>query len=56
MAKLKSWLEGQLNERLVEPNSSLGKAFQYLLNHWHTLTQFLRVPAHRSTTIPWSGP
>jgi transposase len=44
MAKLKSWLEGQLNERRVEPNSSLGKAFQYLLNHWHTLTQFLRVP------------
>jgi transposase len=29
---------------LVEPNSSLGKAFQYLLNDWHTLTQFLRVP------------
>ena len=44
MAKLKTWLEGQLNERLVEPNSSLGKAFQYLLNHWHPLTQFLRVP------------
>jgi transposase len=44
MAKLKTWLESQLNERLVEPNSSLGKAFQYLLNHWHTLTQFLRVP------------
>jgi hypothetical protein len=33
-----------VHERLVEPNSSLGKAFQYLLNHWHTLTQFLRVP------------
>jgi transposase len=44
MAKLKTWLESQLNERLVESNSSLGKAFQYLLNHWHTLTQFLRVP------------
>ena len=44
MAKLKTWLESQLNERRVEPNSSLGKAFQYLLNHWHPLTQFLRVP------------
>jgi transposase len=44
MEKLKAWLEGQVHERLVEPNSSLGKAFQYLLNHWHTLTQFLRVP------------
>jgi transposase len=44
MSKLKVWLEGQLREHLVEPNSSLGKAFQYLLNHWDTLTQFLRVP------------
>jgi len=44
MDRLKVWLEGQLGERWVEPNSSLGKAFQYLLNHWHTLTQFLRVP------------
>jgi hypothetical protein len=25
----------------VEPNSSLGKAFQYLLSYWHPLTQFL---------------
>jgi transposase len=33
-----------VRERLVEPNSSLGKVFQYLLNHWHTLTQFLPVP------------
>jgi transposase len=42
--KLKVWLEDQVHECRVEPNSSLGKAFQYLLNHWHTLTQFLRVP------------
>jgi hypothetical protein len=27
----------------VEPNSSLGKAFTYLLSHWESLTQFLRV-------------
>ena len=44
MGKLKGWLESQLHERWVEPNSSVGKAFQYLLNHWHPLTQFLRVP------------
>jgi transposase len=44
MEKLKVWLEDQVHERRVEPNSSLGKAFRYLLNHWHTLTQFLRVP------------
>ena len=43
MAALKSWLEQQFEERNVEPNSSLGKAFQYLLNHWQTLTQFLQV-------------
>jgi transposase len=43
MEALKSWLEQQFEERNVEPNSSLGKAFQYLLNHWQTLTQFLQV-------------
>jgi transposase len=42
--RLKTWLEDHVRERLVEPNSSLGKVFQYLLNDWHTLTQFLRVP------------
>jgi transposase len=43
MEALKHWLEQQFEERNVEPNSSLGKAFQYLLNHWQTLTQFLQV-------------
>jgi transposase len=40
---LHAWLGQQLQDRLVEPNSSLGKAFTYLLNRWPTLTQFLRV-------------
>lgn len=44
MAALKDWLDAQFEERTVEPNSSLGKAFQYLLTHWHTLTRFLEVP------------
>ena len=44
MAQLKHWLDAQLTERTVEPNSSLGKAFQYLLTHWQTLTRFLEVP------------
>jgi transposase len=44
MSKLKVWLVRQLSEHLVEPNSSLGKAFQYLLNNWNTLTHFLLVP------------
>ena len=44
MDTLKAWLEQQVNERAVEPNSSLGKAIAYLLNHWETLTRFLTVP------------
>jgi hypothetical protein len=44
MEALKDWLDTQFEERNVEPNSSLGKAFQYLLTHWHTLTRFLEVP------------
>ena len=44
MDTLKIWMEGQVVGREVEPNSSLGKAFAYWLDHWHTLTQFLHVP------------
>lgn len=44
MEGLKRWLETQFAERLVEPNSSLGKAISYLLGHWETLTRFLSVP------------
>ena len=38
------WLTGQLADHLVEPNSSLGQAITYLLNHWTPLTLFLRQP------------
>jgi transposase len=44
MEALKYWLEQQFAERNVAPNSSLGKAFAYLLTHWQTLTRFLEVP------------
>ncbi|MEM3170752.1 MAG: IS66 family transposase [Candidatus Nitrosotenuis sp.] len=44
MTTLKGWLEQQTTARLVEPNSSLGKAIAYLLGHWETLTRFLTVP------------
>jgi transposase len=44
MKELQRWLEQQLAERLVEPNSSLGKAITYLLDHWDTLTRFLHQP------------
>ncbi|MGM0490875.1 MAG: IS66 family transposase [Planctomycetota bacterium] len=33
-----SWLNRQFEERLVEPNSGLGKAITYMLNHWPKLT------------------
>jgi transposase len=41
---LKTWLDTQLAERLVEPNSALGKAIVYMQSHWDTLTRFLLVP------------
>ena len=44
MKKLKRWLEQQTAQRLVEPNSSVGKAIAYLLGHWETLTRFLHHP------------
>jgi len=44
LTKLKRWLEQQTEERLVEPNSSLGKAIAYLGEHWETLTRFLHEP------------
>jgi hypothetical protein len=44
MTALKHWLEQQFAERTVEPNSSLGQAFAYLLRHWQTLTRCLEVP------------
>ena len=44
MDSLKEWLKKQFDQRKVEPNSSMGKAITYMLNHWEPLTLFLRVP------------
>ncbi|MCP3976407.1 MAG: transposase, partial [bacterium] len=44
MADLNSWINEQLEERNVEPNSSLGGAFSYMLKRWDKLTLFLREP------------
>lgn len=43
MNTLHEWLNNQLDNRLTEPNSALGKAIQYFLNHWNALTQFLKI-------------
>lgn len=42
MKELKEWIEKQMVERLVEPNSNLGRALRYWLNHWEKLTVWLR--------------
>ena len=44
MKGLHEWMETQLGEHKTEPNSGLGKAISYLLNHWSKLTLFLRQP------------
>jgi transposase len=44
MSELREWIEGEFRDRRVEPNSSLGKAFQYMLNHFEKLTRFLSAP------------
>ncbi len=43
MVSLREWIAEQFDERLVEPNSSLGRALAYLSKHWDGLTKFLRV-------------
>lgn len=38
------WIQSQFDHKLVEPNSSLGKALNYMLKHWQALTLFLQIP------------
>jgi transposase len=42
MDGLRRWIAEQFDTRLVEPNSALGKALNYLVKHWDELTLFLR--------------
>ena len=44
MAELQVWMETQITQRKVEPNSGLGEAIAYMRKHWDQLTLFLRVP------------
>jgi len=44
MEELHAWLTRQFDQRLVEPNSTLGEAIAYMLKHWEKLTLFLRAP------------
>ncbi len=45
MEALHAWFLAQFAEKEVEPNSGLGKAITYCLNHWTRLTLFLRQAA-----------
>ena len=38
------WLNAQIDEKKIEPNSRMGGAINYMLKHWKALTLFLRVP------------
>jgi len=42
MKALHDWMAEQMDQKKVEPNSGLGEAIQYMLNHWEPLTLFLR--------------
>lgn len=42
MVNLHQWLQRQLDEKHVEPNSALGDAINYMLKRWGRLTLFLR--------------
>jgi transposase len=44
MEDLHKWFERQFEEKRVEPNSGLGEAIAYMLNHWKALTLFLHEP------------
>ena len=40
--ELRTWLQRQFDDKLVEPNSALGEAIKYLFKRWQPLTLFLR--------------
>lgn len=52
MKHLKAYLLGLDRARLVEPNSSMGKASRYMLNRWQGLTAFLRIPGAPLDNLP----
>jgi len=44
MGRLKKWLKGELKDRRIEPNSTLGDAIRYMQKHWKKLVRFLTHP------------
>lgn len=41
MNEIKKFAETSINDKKVEPNSSLGGALKYMIKHWEGLTRFL---------------
>jgi len=44
MERLKLWMDAQIEEKKVEPQSALGEAIGYMRKRWEKLTLFLRQP------------
>ncbi|MDX2051799.1 MAG: IS66 family transposase [Polyangiaceae bacterium] len=44
MQALCKWMKARLSSKSVEPNSGLGKAFNYMLKRWKKFTLFTRKP------------
>jgi transposase len=43
MEELKGWAMDQFNQKKVEPNSSLGRAIEYMVKRWEKFTRFLHI-------------
>ena len=44
MDALQKWMTEKIDAKLIEPNSGLGRDFNYFLKRWEKFTVFLRVP------------
>lgn len=43
MNELEEWCRNCFDQKLVEPNSSLGKGISYILKHWEEMTYFYKI-------------
>lgn len=43
MNELEEWCRNCFDQKLVEPNSPLGKGISYILNHWEKMTYFYKI-------------
>ena len=44
MDRLRQWMQAQMDQKKIEPNSALGEAIRYMLKRWEALTRFISVP------------